>query len=45
MHNEPKIKEPDIIPPGPQREPERITAEIPSDKDLAEKNTPTRGEN
>jgi len=45
MHNEPKIKEPDIMPPGPQREPERIAPEIPSDKDLPEKNTPTRGGN
>ena len=45
MQNGPKIKEPDIMPPVLQREPERIAPEIPPDKDAPEKNTPTRGRN
>jgi hypothetical protein len=45
MHNEPKIKAPEIMPPAPQKEPECIVPEIPPDKDAPEKNTPTRGVN
>ena len=45
MHNDLEIKEPEIMPPAPQKEPERIVPEIPPDKDTPEKNTPTRGVN
>jgi hypothetical protein len=45
MHNDLEIKEPEIMPPAPQKEPERIVPEIPPDKDAPEKNTPTRGAN
>jgi hypothetical protein len=41
MDNESEIKEPDIMPPVPKGEPERIVPEIPLD--TPEKKTPTRG--
>jgi hypothetical protein len=45
MDNEPKIKEPEIMPPAPKGEAERIVPEIPLDKDASEKKTPIRGGN
>ena len=45
MENEPNIKEPEIMPPVPKGEPERIVPEIPPDKNAPEKKTPTRGSN
>jgi hypothetical protein len=45
MDNEPKIKEPEIMPPAPKGKPERIVPVIPLDKDAPEKKTPIRGGN
>lgn len=42
MNNEPKKPEPEIMPPVPNRAPERTVPEIPPDKDAPEKETPTR---
>jgi hypothetical protein len=33
MNNEPKRQEPEIMPPVPKGEPERLVPEIPPDKD------------
>jgi hypothetical protein len=43
MDNEPKRQEPEIMPPVPKTEPQRIQPEIPPDKDAPEKNSPTKG--
>jgi hypothetical protein len=45
MNNEPKRQEPEIMPPVPKGEPERLVPEIPPDKDAPERKTPIRGEN
>jgi hypothetical protein len=42
--DDPKRQEPEIMPPVPITEPQRSTPEIPADKDVPEKNSPTRGE-
>jgi hypothetical protein len=45
MDNEPKRQEPEILPPVPVDEPERVMPEIPSNKDVPEKKSPTTGGN
>ena len=40
MAIEPKRKEPEIKPPGPDIQPDRTPAEIPQDKDMPEKEAP-----
>jgi hypothetical protein len=42
MANEPKKQEPEIMPPVPQKEPERSVPEIPPDKEIPQKITPKR---
>jgi hypothetical protein len=44
MNDEPKIQEPEIMPPVPEVEPERSVPEIPSDKDVPEKKGPVQAE-
>jgi len=42
MNDEPKKQEPEIMPPGPKVEPERPGPEIPSDKDVPERESHIR---
>jgi hypothetical protein len=42
MNNEPKKREPEIMPPLPKEDPVRPPPEIPSDKDAPQKETPLR---
>jgi hypothetical protein len=44
MDNDPKQPEPDIMPPHPKEEPDRVRPEIPPDKDVPQKETPLRAE-
>jgi hypothetical protein len=45
MNDEPKKQEPEIMPPGPKVEPERPGPEIPSDKDVPERESHIRAAN
>ena len=45
MNDEPKKQEPEIVPPGPKVEPERPGPEIPSDKDVPERESHIRAAN
>ena len=44
MADEPKTQEPEIPPPVPEVEPDRIVPEIPQDKDAPEKKGPIQAE-
>jgi uncharacterized protein YjbJ (UPF0337 family) len=44
MNGEPKKREPEIVPPVPEVEPERNVPEIPPDKDAPEKKGPIQAE-
>jgi hypothetical protein len=43
--DQPKRPEPEIMPPVPNTEPQRIVPEIPPNQDAPEKRSPTKGEN
>src|SRR5580658_10118763 len=43
--DQPKLPEPEIMPPVPKTEPQRVVPEIPPDTDAPEKRSPSQGEN
>jgi hypothetical protein len=47
MNDDPRseIHDPEIMPPVPKEEPERLTPEIPPDTDAPDRKAPIRGEN
>jgi hypothetical protein len=45
MDDKPRRQEPEIMPLRPDVEPQRGVPEIPPDKDVPEKQSPTQGEN
>jgi hypothetical protein len=42
--DEPKRREPEIVPPVPETEPRRESVEVPPDKNAPEKRSPTSAE-